>query len=70
MAQLGGDYFVEVTNQHVDIFNKNTGTLVKKRLTCKLFGYTKRDLFDPRCVYDRMRNRWIITAESFPESGY
>jgi len=65
---VGGDYFIEVTNQHVDIFNKNTGTLVKSVSLASFFGYTKRDLFDPRCVYDRMRNRWIITAEAFPES--
>ena len=65
---IGGDYFIEVTNQHVDIYNKNTGTLVKGVSLASFFGYTKRDLFDPRCVYDHVRNRWIITADAFPES--
>src|SRR5207248_8923883 len=31
--------------------------------------YTAQTLFDPRVVYDSTWNRWIVTAEAFPESA-
>ncbi len=66
---VGIDHFVELTNQNVDIYEKSTGNRVRSISLASFFGYTEKDLFDPRCVYDHMRNRWIITAEAFPETS-
>lgn len=33
------------------------------------YGYTTQILFDPRIVYDATWDRWVATAEAFPESG-
>src|SRR5438552_15373340 len=32
------------------------------------FSYTAETLFDPRVVYDQTWQRWIVTADAFPES--
>jgi hypothetical protein len=32
------------------------------------FSYTVETLFDPRVVYDQTWQRWIVTADAFPES--
>ncbi|HHT9105086.1 MAG TPA: hypothetical protein ACFYD7_04345 [Candidatus Wujingus californicus] len=66
---VGIDQFVEITNQNVDIYEKSTGNRVKSISLASFFGYNEKDLFDPRCVYDHMRDRWIITAEAFPETS-
>lgn len=47
---VGLDYFVEVTNSHVDVYQKSEGTRVKSVSLASFFGYTKQTLFDPRCV--------------------
>ena len=33
------------------------------------FNYTAQALFDPRILYDLTYNRWIVSAEAFPESA-
>jgi hypothetical protein len=33
------------------------------------FGYFTQTLFDPRVMYDSVWNRWVVTAEAFPESS-
>jgi len=54
---VGIDHFVEVTNQNIDIYEKNNGNRVESISLASFFGYTEKDLFDPRCVYDHMRDR-------------
>ena len=66
---VGLDYFVEVTNSHVDIYQKSDGTRVKSVSLASFFGYINQTLFDPRCVYDSTEDRWIISAEAFQESA-
>jgi hypothetical protein len=65
----GIKHFVEVTNSHVDIYLKSNGTRVKSVSLASFLGYFTKALFDPRVVYDRTWNRWVITAEAFPESS-
>ncbi|WKZ15924.1 MAG: hypothetical protein QY317_01200 [Candidatus Jettenia caeni] len=64
---VGKKHFVEITNSHLDIYTK-TGSRVKTISLASFFGYTLKTIFDPRCVYDKTWNRWIITAEAFPET--
>lgn len=61
--------FVEITNSHLDVYERSD--LATRDLSVSLngfFGYTAKVLFDPRVVYDSTWNRWVITAEAFPES--
>ena len=66
---VGLSHFVEVTNSTIDIYLKTTGALARRRSLASLFGYFSATLFDPRAIYDRTWNRWVITAEAFPESA-
>ena len=65
----GINHFVEVTNSHVDIYLKANGLRVKSVSLASFMGYFTRTLFDPRVVYDSTWNRWVITADAFPESA-
>ncbi len=65
---VGLKHFVEVTNSHIDMFNKSTQALAKSVSLATFFSYTLKTIFDPRVVYDSVWNRWIVTAEAFPES--
>jgi hypothetical protein len=68
---IGPAHFVEVTNSHIDMFtrlNVPQLPLAKSVTLATFFGYTAETLFDPRVVYDSTWDRWIVTAEAFPES--
>jgi hypothetical protein len=65
----GINHFVEVTNSHVDVYLKSNGSRVKSVSLASFLGYFTKGLFDPRVVYDRTWNRWVITAEAFQESS-
>lgn len=66
---VGLNHFVEVVNgRGVGVYTK-AGTLVKNVTFASFFGYTAQTIFDPRVVYDKKWNRWIIVAEAFPESS-
>ncbi|MFD5795385.1 hypothetical protein ACFWIO_17945 [Streptomyces diastatochromogenes] len=61
-------YFVEVTNgAGVGVYNKSDGSLLKNVSLASFFGYTAQEIFDPRVVYDKKWNRWVISAEAFQE---
>jgi hypothetical protein len=68
---VGTTHFVQITNSHIDIWTRqNTQVLplAKSVTLATFFNYTAETLFDPRVVYDSTWNRWIVTAEAFPES--
>jgi hypothetical protein len=66
---VGLSQFVEITNSHLDVYQKALpNTRVKSVSLAAFFGYTAQFLFDPRVIFDASANRWIITAEAFPES--
>jgi hypothetical protein len=65
----GVNHFVEVTNSHVDVYLKSNGARVKSVSLASFMGYFTQGLFDPRAVYDSTWNRWVITADAFPESA-
>ena len=69
---VGTTHFVQITNSHIDMWTRqNTATLplAKSVTLATFFNYTAQTLFDPRVVYDSTWNRWIVTAEAFPESA-
>ena len=66
---IGINHFVEVTNSHFDVFSKASPPVLLKSVTlATFFGYTAEPLFDPRVVHDNTWQRWIVTADAFPES--
>lgn len=66
---VGLKNFVEVTNSHFDVFTKASPPSLAKSVTlATFFNYTAQTIFDPRVIYDSTWNRWIVTAEAFPES--
>jgi hypothetical protein len=69
---VGVTHFVQVTNSHIDMWTRqNTAglPLAKSVTLATFFNYTAQVLFHPRVVYDSTWNRWIVTAEAFPESA-
>ncbi|MHB8068721.1 MAG: hypothetical protein ACYDIC_12575 [Desulfobaccales bacterium] len=68
---VGLNHFVEITNSHLDIYQKAApNTRVKSVTLASFFGYNAAfTLFDPRVIYDAVSNRWIITADADPESA-
>src|SRR5947199_8396054 len=69
---VGATHFVQVTNSHIDMWTRqNTAVLplAKSVTLATFFNYTAQILFHPRVVYDSTWNRWIVTAEAFPESA-
>jgi hypothetical protein len=66
---VGLNHFVEITNSHLDIYEKvPPNNLVNSVSLSAFFGYTSRALFDPRVSYDHEFNRWIISSNAFAES--
>jgi hypothetical protein len=66
---IGIAEFVEVTNSHVDVFQRDDPTQRASMSLAAFFGYFDQPLFDPRAVYDSVWNRWVITAAAFAESS-
>ncbi|WP_067284991.1 hypothetical protein [Streptomyces jeddahensis] len=67
---VGVNHFVEITNHRgVGVFRKSDGALVKNTTLNSFFGYTARTIFDPRIVYDRRWDRWVVFAVAFQESS-
>lgn len=65
----GLNHFVEITNSHLDIYEKATpNTRVGSMPLSAFFGYTSQRLYDPRVIYDHNDNRWIMSAVASPES--
>jgi hypothetical protein len=67
---IGINHFVEVTNSHFDVFSKaSPPALVKSVTLATFFSYAAETLFDPRVVFDPTWQRWVVTADAFPESA-
>jgi len=67
---VGLNHFVEITNSHLDIYQKAApNTKVSGVFLSFFFGYSTQPLFDPRVVYDSASQRWIMTADAFAETA-
>jgi hypothetical protein len=69
IAAVGLNHFVELTNRHFDVYNKQTQALAKSVSLASFFNYTAASLFDPRVLYDPIYNRWVVTADALHESA-
>jgi hypothetical protein len=49
------------------MYRKSNQALEKSVTLNAFFGYFEQSLFDPRCIYDPVWDRFIITAEAFEE---
>jgi hypothetical protein len=70
---VGANHFGQIVNSGIKFYSKAlTGNCPTSNvLTLSLFGffgYTAQALFDPRILCDLTYNRWIVSAEAFPES--
>jgi hypothetical protein len=70
---VGDTQFAQIVNSAYRVYTKaNTGNCPTAQLLntplYAFFGYTEQTLFDPRVVYDMTYDRWIVTAEGFPET--
>jgi hypothetical protein len=71
---VGANHFGQVVNSAIQFYTKGlTGrcpTSIVLSTTLNAFmGYANQTLFDPRLLYDMTYNRWIVSAEAFPESS-
>ncbi|MGW2740780.1 hypothetical protein [Streptomyces sp. NPDC001450] len=67
---VGKSQFVETVNgTGFGVFRNSDGALVKNVSFASFFNYTAQTIFDPRVVYDKKWNRWVISAAAFPESS-
>ncbi|WP_336114299.1 hypothetical protein [Streptomyces sp. PTD9-10] len=67
---VGLGHFVQVVNgTGFGVFRKSDGALLKKVSFASFFKYTAQTIFDPRIVYDKKSNRWVISAAAFPENS-
>ena len=64
---VGSTQFVEVTNSHIDIFDKLDPANRTSISLAAFFGYFTTGLFDPRVVYDLDWNVWVVSADAFPD---
>ncbi|HEX9884062.1 MAG TPA: hypothetical protein VGA79_08865, partial [Desulfobaccales bacterium] len=68
---VGLNHFVEITNSHLDIYEKaapNNRVNGNGVSLSAFFGYANRLLFDPRVIYDHNDNRWNMSSIAAKES--
>lgn len=66
----GNTQIVQAVNAKYAVYTKaNTPAQKKVAALSALMHYTAQPLFDPRVVYDDDWDRWVITAEAFPQSS-
>jgi hypothetical protein len=71
---VGANHFVQVVNSAIRVYSKalvgNCPDPILLGSTLNgFFGYAAASLFDPRVIYDMSFDRWIVSAEGFPEGG-
>jgi hypothetical protein len=67
----GLNQFVEVTNFNINVYSKTPPGFAEQLSVrfADFFNYKTQAIFDPRVLYDRTWNRWVIYAEAFPEDA-
>jgi hypothetical protein len=65
---IGKSQFVSVSNDVFEVRSRG-GALLQTKSLNGLFGYSAQPMFDPRVQYDEEYQRWIVTADAFPESA-
>jgi len=63
--------FVEIVNTALVVYDRDSGTILKRVPLNQLFGYAVppgQFINDPRAAYDRAADRFVITGVGFPEA--
>jgi hypothetical protein len=71
---VGANHYGQIVNSAIRFYSKGLSgscptSIVMTRMLSSFFGYSAQALFDPRILYDLTYNRWIVSAEAFPESA-
>jgi hypothetical protein len=61
---VGASQFVEVTNSKFEVFRKSDGVRLKSVTLASFCNHTATTVFDPRVVYDKVWNRWVVVADT------
>ena len=67
MGAIGTFYYVEVVNQNISVFNRDTGQRLSNTSLESFFNVSGL-IGDPRVVWDQHSDRWIIIATTFDNS--
>jgi len=67
-GSIGKSQFVSVSNDVFEVRSRG-GVLLQTKSLNGLFGYSTQPMFDPRVQWDEEYQRWIVTADAFPESA-
>jgi hypothetical protein len=65
---VGNDFYVAVLNRHFDVYRKTDHSFADSSTLAQFFGYTTKDLFDPRVLKDPFTGRWFVIADTHAES--
>jgi hypothetical protein len=65
---IGKSQFVSTDNDIFAVYSK-AGLLLKEVSLNAFFGYGAQPMFDPRVQYDETWQRFIVTADAFPQSS-
>jgi hypothetical protein len=70
---VGPNHFVQIVNRAIRVYTKALTANCPSAILLNVglgafFGYTTQPLFDPRVVYDKDYDRWIVSAEGFPQT--
>ena len=68
-GSIGKTQFVSVHNNMFEVRNRSGVLVAAPKSLNTVCKYTKEAMFDPRVQYDEEFQRWVITADAFPESG-
>jgi hypothetical protein len=70
-AALSKGYLVSIVNQELRVYAHPAPpaapTLLKTTTLNSLVGYSTEGVFDPRVIWDPNWNRFVVSAEAFPE---
>jgi hypothetical protein len=70
MGAIGPAHYMEVVNQNVSIFDRNTGSRTYNVTLESFFGVSSGTLIgDPRVLFDQHSQRWIVTATTFDDAS-
>ena len=68
-SAVGPTQILAIVNSEIAVFNKSGGMVGTPVSINTFFGYSATLLFDPRVLFDRWDNRWVVEAEGFKQTS-
>ena len=66
---VGKGWYLEIVNSRLAAYQTSNGAQVFSVSLASFFNYFTETIFDPRVMYDKVYDQWIVTAEAFAESS-